>query len=319
MDNLTHGLVGALIGQTGLKRKTGLAMPALIIGANLPDVDATCFLWLHGTEHLAFRRGITHGPPALLLLPLALAGILWGYDRWQARRGKRPQTRLPVRLGWLYLLALIGCLSHPALDWLNVYGIRLLEPFSHRWFYGDALFIIDLWLWLLLGVSTWLSLRRERGGGNWHKPARIGLASAVAYIVANLLYSQGIARAAMHDLDGAVPQPVKIIANPPMLTPWRREILAMDGSQRWYVTDYSPFSGLGETVQLEPDQCAVNASALPRGNRQVDAFLFWARAPITIRRGGGVTLQDARYLTTGEDSRFKVDLPQVSCLEPPAG
>ena len=72
MDNLTHSLVGALIGQAGLKRKTGLAMPALIIGANLPDVDAACFFWLDGVEHLGFRRGITHGPPAMLLLPLIL-------------------------------------------------------------------------------------------------------------------------------------------------------------------------------------------------------------------------------------------------------
>ncbi|MBU2034076.1 MAG: metal-dependent hydrolase, partial [Alphaproteobacteria bacterium] len=87
MDNLTHSLVGALIGQAGLKRRTGLAMPALIIGANIPDIDAACFLWLDGTEHLGFRRGITHGPIALVLLPLLLAGALWGYDRWQAGRG----------------------------------------------------------------------------------------------------------------------------------------------------------------------------------------------------------------------------------------
>ena len=50
MDNLTHSLVGAILGQAGLKKKTGLAMPALIIGANLPDVDATCFFWLDGVE-----------------------------------------------------------------------------------------------------------------------------------------------------------------------------------------------------------------------------------------------------------------------------
>ncbi len=130
MDNLTHSLVGAILGQAGLKRKTGLAMPALIIGANLPDVDAACFFWLEGTEHLGFRRGITHGPPALVLLPLILAGLLWGFDRWQGRRGKRPEARLPVRFGWLYAMAFIGCLTHPAMDWLNVYGIRLLEPFS---------------------------------------------------------------------------------------------------------------------------------------------------------------------------------------------
>ena len=132
MDNLTHSLVGAVLGQAGLKRKTGLAMPALIIGANLPDVDAACFFWLEGTEHLGFRRGITHGPPALVLLPLILAGLLWGWDRWQTKRGTRPEARLPVRFGWLYAMAFIGCLSHPALDWLNVYGIRLLEPFSSQ-------------------------------------------------------------------------------------------------------------------------------------------------------------------------------------------
>ena len=42
-------------------------------------------------------------------------------------------------------------LTHPVLDWLNNYGIRLLMPFSPRWFYGDAVFIIDPWLWLALG------------------------------------------------------------------------------------------------------------------------------------------------------------------------
>ncbi len=166
MDNLTHSLTGALIGQTGLKRKTGLAMPALIIGANLPDVDAACFFWLEGLEHLAFRRGITHGPPALVLLPLILAGVLYGYDQWQTKRGKRPEARLPVSFKWLYILAFVGCLTHPALDWLNVYGIRLLEPFSSRWFYGDTLFIIDIWLWGLLGlcdmvVATAGKARRE--------------------------------------------------------------------------------------------------------------------------------------------------------------
>ena len=180
MDNLTHSLVGALIGQAGLKRKTGLAMPALVIGANLPDVDAACFLWLDGVQHLAFRRGITHGPIAWVLLPLLLAGALWGFDRWQDRRGKRSEARVPVRFGWLYALSFLACLTHPALDWLNVYGIRLLEPFSSRWFYGDVLFIIDVWLWAGLGFATWLSVRRgKRGGRVARKVARIGLSVAL--------------------------------------------------------------------------------------------------------------------------------------------
>ena len=85
-----------------------------------------------------------------MLLPLVLAGLLWGLDRWQAKRGKRPEdSACRCSSSGSTLLALIGCLTHPALDWLNVYGIRLLEPFSSRWFYGDTLFIIDVWLWAI--------------------------------------------------------------------------------------------------------------------------------------------------------------------------
>src|SRR3546814_3459687 len=97
------------------------------------------------------------------------------FDRWQTRGGKRPADRLPIHKGWLLALAYLGCLSHPAFDWLNNYGIRLLEPFSSRWFYGDMLFIIDPWIWIALGLSVWLSLRRERAGmARWTRPAWTG-------------------------------------------------------------------------------------------------------------------------------------------------
>src|SRR3546814_4517783 len=98
MDNLTHSLVSAVLGQMGLKKKTGLAMPTLIIAANLPDIDAGCAVY--GIESLSMRRGITHGPIGLLVLPILLWALMLGFDRWQERRGKRPEGRLPVRKGW---------------------------------------------------------------------------------------------------------------------------------------------------------------------------------------------------------------------------
>jgi len=107
MDNLTHSLVGALIGQMGLKRKTGLAMPTLIIAANIPDIDAVATL-LGGHQHLALRRGITHGPIAMVVLPLLLWGIMLWCDRWQARRGKRPDKRLTIHYGRAVALAANG-------------------------------------------------------------------------------------------------------------------------------------------------------------------------------------------------------------------
>ncbi|MCP5397281.1 MAG: metal-dependent hydrolase [Sphingomonadaceae bacterium] len=296
MDNLTHSLVGALLGQAGLKKKTGLAMPALIIGANLPDVDAACFLWLEGVEHLGFRRGITHGPPAWVLLPLVLAGGLWAFDRWQAKRGTRPEGRLPVHFGWLYALAFLACLTHPALDWLNVYGIRLLEPFSSRWFYGDTLFIIDVWLWMLMGFATWFSLRREKRGGEWKRPARIALVVALGYIGVNGAISS--ATSAM-----ASGQPA--IASPSPLMSWKREVIEPHGRGQWLIN--------GTKV----GDCALAAAIAGRSvNSQTDAFLFWSRAPFAERApDGSVILRDARFYDPRARDRFSVALPDVKCEE----
>ena len=312
MDNLTHSLVGALIGQAGLKRRTGLAMPALIIGANLPDVDATCVL-LGDMQHLALRRGLTHGPIALVLLPLLLAGALYGYDRWQAKRGKRPENRLPVSFKWLYLLSLIGCLTHPFFDWLNSYGIRLLEPFSHRWFYGDVLFIIDIWLWLGLGFATWLSLRREKRGGEWRRPARIGLAAALAYIGLN-----GAITAAA-EMSGRLTEPYVpgqvAIANPTPLAFWRRDLIVGEGAN-WWTRD----AQTGEMVPITDDACAWPDTDRLRPTRpDLDAFLFWSRAPFAERApDGSVMIRDARYYSPLTSGRFTVELPEIRC-EPSAG
>ena len=309
MDNLTHSLVGALFGQAGLKKKTGLAMPALIFGANLPDIDGTCMVL--GTRSLALRRGLTHGPIAWVILPLVLAGMLWAFDRWQAKRGTRPEGRAGVHFGWLYALALIACLTHPALDWLNSYGIRLLAPFSQRWFYGDTLFIADVWLWAILGLATWYSLRREKRDGSWRLPARVGLAAALAYIAANL----GISRLAAEEERRDEPYPQVVIANPVLLAPWRREILFPQG-ESWWTRSWSLPDGLGKPRHLWLSRpCALPGEAVRRGNADLAAFLFWSRAPLADAdpRSGGTVVEDARFAGRTPGGMFTVVLPDVPC------
>ena len=302
MDNLTHSLVGALIGQAGLKRKTGLAMPALVIGANLPDVDTACFFWLEGAEHLGFRRGITHGPIAWVLLPLVLAGLLWGYDRWQVRRGKRPEDRAPVHFGWLYALSFIACLTHPALDWLNVYGIRLLEPFSSQWYYGDTLFIIDLWLWGLLGIATIISIWRERSAGKGTAPAAIALAIGVAYIGLNAGITAEAERHAGHAPTGTE----IVIASPLPLYPLQREVIT--GGNGLYAIDGTALPG------IPLDRCDLDAARA--ADSEVEAFLFWARTPLVEPGEDGVLrLRDARFYDPRARDRFTATLPEGTCGE----
>ncbi|MXO73754.1 metal-dependent hydrolase [Altererythrobacter aerius] len=314
MDNLTHSLVGALMGQAGLKRRTGLAMPALIIGANIPDIDAACFLWLQGVQHLAFRRGITHGPIAWVLLPLLLAGGLWWFDRWQARRGKRPAGRLPVRFGWLYALSLIGTLSHPLFDWFNSYGIRLLEPFSSRWFYGDILFIIDPWLLLMLGAGVWASLRREKRGGAWRHPAWLAMVAITLYICMNWAITRDAARLASLDMDIT-----HTIANPAMLDPRKRDLIWVGREGRHVAIP--GFAGPTEDrLVTQPmgdawlPSCDLAEAA--RRDSQVAAFLFWSRVPFVARDGdGSLFLRDARFADPRAVSRFQVELPPGTCTQ----
>ena len=155
MDNLCHSLVGVAVTRAGLQKTTRLATVTSAIAANLPDLDVLVFLT--GTPSVAFRRGITHGVPAQVLLPIGFAALMW----WIGRRQHAAKGGLPAHFGWLLAISYIGVLTHVFLDFLNTYGIRLLSPVSQQWFYGDAVFIVDVWLWLILGAGVLLA-RRSR-------------------------------------------------------------------------------------------------------------------------------------------------------------
>jgi inner membrane protein len=47
-------------------------------------------------------------------------------------------------------------LSHLYLDWTNIFGVRLLEPFSRRYYHLDTTGVTDLWMLAVLGaVAGW--------------------------------------------------------------------------------------------------------------------------------------------------------------------
>lgn len=287
-----------MLGQLGFKRLTGRAMGTLVIAANIPDIDA--FYRFEGPS-LAFRRGITHGPLAMLVLPVVLTGLVLAFDRiWPKRSGP------PVRPWAVLLLAFIGTLSHPMLDWLNSYGIRFLEPFSHRWFYGDTLFIIDVWLWVALLASVHVSQIRERAGkAGWSRPAAVGLGAILVYIVANFGFSVIAERRTEQRLivERRV-HPTLVVAIPVPLAPWRRTMLWRNGQ----VHGFGSFN-LGAGLRLEPrampnglDNPALAQAA--RRDEEVRGFLFWSRMPIVVEQDGKPFLADQRFFNPSRRRRL---------------
>ena len=154
MDPITHTFLGAALAQTPLRQRTAYASAALIIGANLPDIDGLAMLVDTDTA-LLLRRGWTHGIAAILILPLILTGVLVLWCRI-TKNTSRPEFP-PLRIRALVGLSYLAVATHPSLDWLNNYGMRWLMPFDGDWFYGDAIFIVDPWMWLLLGGAVFLS------------------------------------------------------------------------------------------------------------------------------------------------------------------
>jgi inner membrane protein len=297
MDNLTHSLAGAVLGQMGLKTKTGLAMPTLIIAANLPDIDAVATL-LSGHQHLAIRRGITHGPPAMLILPILLWGIMLLWDKWRPN-----EKRLPVHKGWLFMLACIGTWSHPALDWLNVYGIRLLEPFSSQWFYGDTLFIIDVWVWTALAIGLTLSIRKQRQpGANWQRPAWISFTAVCAYIFLNGTIT-GIAESQASKMLFGKSDPM-VVASPVPVEFWRREMLWRD--QTHYGSGDYVF-GAGLSLDIEGRPHGADKLILAHAEMVLEdgpVYIFWSRMPVVERTKPSLIIRDQRFMDPRVGDRF---------------
>jgi inner membrane protein len=159
LDPIAHTFTGMALAAAGLRRATPLAATALLMGVNAPDIDVFAG-FLGAYQSTALRRGWTHGVLALALWPFVLTGVLLASDRW-VRRRRRPDAA-PARAGPLLALTALAVLTHPSLDWLNNYGLRWLMPFDGRWFYGDALFVIDPWFWLAMGGAAFLTFSQSR-------------------------------------------------------------------------------------------------------------------------------------------------------------
>ncbi len=303
MDPICHTLVGAALAESGLKRRTSLGTATLLIGANLPDVDLVSLLW--GTETAVwFRRGITHGIPAMIILPLALTGLLMAWNRFASRRsgeggegGGGPQ----FRAGGVLSLAFIAVATHPVLDLLNVYGMRWLFPLSERWHYGDTLFIIDPWVWAILAAGIFLARRgRGRTAVESARPAQLAFAVFAIYVAVMAGSNWAGRRFVTRVFARRNITATRMMVAPVAVNPFRRWVVVESENRYYFGTLHwlpSPrFEPLDLTYEKFPSTPV--ASAATRGPKP-RRFLSWARFPYDqveeTRDEYIVKIGDARY------------------------
>jgi len=127
-----------MLSRAGLNRGEKGTPLMIMLAANAPDMDTYNF-FTDNLEYLQVHRGYTHSlvfAPLVALIPLLLVKAF-------------TRTRFTLVTLGAYLGCVLAVLSHLLLDWTNVYGVRLLLPFSAKWYRLDSTDIIDP---VILGV-----------------------------------------------------------------------------------------------------------------------------------------------------------------------
>jgi inner membrane protein len=153
MDNLTHTLVGVLVGETvahcarpaadglSLDDRRTMYVTVMAVGSNFPDLDLLYTLSGGTLAYLLHHRGHTHTVIAAFIAAVLLYAAC---EFWIRRRGLHVVRT--DRLG-LIGVALLAPLLHIAMDSTNSYGVHPFWPLHNGWVYGDSVFIIEPLLW----------------------------------------------------------------------------------------------------------------------------------------------------------------------------
>ncbi|HKY44263.1 MAG TPA: metal-dependent hydrolase [Pyrinomonadaceae bacterium] len=153
MDNLTHSLVGLAAARAGLEKLSPGATLLCVLAANSPDSDVIVLAFRDRWDYLQHHRGITHAVVGVIALAILMPLTFYAVDRlWSRLRKQSPK----VKLKGLLLTSFIVSATHPLLDWTNNYGIRFWLPWSSKWSYGDLVFIVDPYMWMILGGAAFL-------------------------------------------------------------------------------------------------------------------------------------------------------------------
>lgn len=239
MDNLTHVLSGALLGAALTPDDPARAVPArtrvllAIVATNLPDLDLITGLLADPLAFLNLHRGLTHSFLFAPLLGLAAAGVA------------HQLTKKRHRFGDLWLIATLAVLLHCALDLLTSYGTQILAPLSSRAFALPVLFIIDPYVWTLLGAAC--ALAWWRGSTAIARNGLIALGAYASLCAMAMLWATQVGKLHVQQkgLSGTV------IALPQPLSPAHWKVVVVERDE--YHSAYLNLLGVSARAAVDAD------------------------------------------------------------------
>jgi inner membrane protein len=140
MEPITHAIASVALSRCGFSKTTRLALPMIVTASLAAELD-----WL----------SVLAGPRAFLAAHCTAADSLLGAVVIAAivaavfiRIGERFSR--PIRFLPAFLACLAGASLHVLLNLTNSYGVKLLWPFSGKWFALDLAAPFDPWIVLIL-------------------------------------------------------------------------------------------------------------------------------------------------------------------------
>ena len=281
MDIVTQGLAGATLAQAFAPEHHRRRAALIGLGAGLlPDADALIASAADPLLQLEFHRHFSH---ALVFIPVgaAVAALLF----W-------PFLRRAVSLWQVYRYALCGYAPGGLLDACTSYGTHLFWPFSADPVAWSLIAIVDPVFTLALVLPLGIGLYRRR-------PARLGLALALAYLLLGLVQHQRaeVVAAALAHQRGHDPQHLLVKPTVGNLVLWRA--LYVVGDSVWVDavrvgTDVRIYRGMHRAL-FDPDRDLTWAAAGSRARSDADRFVAAARGFAVSYPGQAQRLGDARY------------------------
>jgi inner membrane protein len=245
MDSLTHIVLGACMGEAFAGKTLG--KKAMLWGAlaqSIPDIDFVASLWMDTSSNLLAHRGFTHSFLFCLIITPVFALLA---ERWH-----RPHD---IRLKkWVLFFGAV-IFTHVFIDAFNNYGVGWLEPFSHKRFSFNAIYVADpffsIWPAIAFIALIYLKRRSPKRRAWW----RIGLGLSALYLMYCLVNKAGMDKDVKDILQKQQVSYTRYFSTPAPLQNWLWYVVAGNDSG-YYVGFRSMFDS----------KAAINFQYFPRND-----------------------------------------------------